>query len=225
MWTVIQYVTGGFALMAFLGAVVASVRLRSIRRDEVALSKAVPADVPQVLDRIAGRFHVDTTSLTREQKAALVRDQLQLQAEKFRLTLRAGLLALIVLAALTAFAVFVANREDPNAVPAPQVSQATANPTIPLSPRTFNMTASLEATTKAHISEGGSAELHLFVNESLCNKPQKVYKNWSSGPIFTLTATCLVPVLANTRYEFRAEQLNHNADAHDTVLRVSYARQ
>jgi hypothetical protein len=225
MWAVIMYISGGFTLIAFLGAAIASVRLRAIKRDEVALSKATPEDIPFILDRIVGRFHVDTSSLTREQRAELVRHQLKLHAEKFRLALQTGLLALIVLSALTAFAVFVARREDPNALPESQVSENTANPTIKLAPRTFNMTAALTATTEAHISDGGYAELQLFVNGALCNAPQRVYKNWSSGPIFSLAATCQVPILANTEYKFRAEQINLNANAHDTVLRVSYTRQ
>ena len=87
------------------------------------------------------------------------------------------------------------------------------------------MNATLHATTEAHVSDGGWVELHLTANGVLCNDPQRVYKTWTAKNLHTLKATCSVPVLANTQYLFVAEQKNMNANAHNTVLRVSYARQ
>jgi hypothetical protein len=225
MWNAISYVTGGFTLIAFITAAGAFIWLRLIRRDEVALSRASPSDIPAILDRIARQFHIDTASLTKEQKHGIVLEQLRLQSERFRLALRGGLIALFLLTVLTAFTVWIASnaRYDPNALPEPHTDRGTAEAKVKLLPRSFNMTATLEATTKAHISDGGSAELKVIVNDAICNE-ERVYKNWSSGPIFTITTTCSVPVLANTKYVFRAVQSNYNADAHETNLKVTYQR-
>lgn len=220
IWTAVQYVTGVFTLVAFGIAAMVVVRFREIRREELSISRAAPEQLLGVLDRLARKYHVDTTSLTRTQKLSVIEGQHRHDLDNLKLRLRYGLAALALLVLATAFSAFKAQ------LPPAQRAEATGEVKLNLEPQGSEITANLKATTVAHISEKGWAALSVFVNNEKepCNV-EKAYWNWSNkSPYHDLEVNCTVTVMAHRPYLFRALHENWNADAQTIVLAVTYSR-
>lgn len=219
MWTAIQYVTGILSLVAFGIAAAVAFQARKMRRDETAIEKSSQDQLLGVLDRLAERYHVDTTNLTRAQKIDIIRDQHAQEFAKLKIRLQFGLAALALLIVGALFSSYKAQ------LPKDKVAQGTGSAKIELDPVAEEITANLTATTTAHISPGGRARLIIWANdEPPCDTPE-AYANWSNkSPFHDIKASCSIRIKRNRIYVFHAFQENTNADAQMTTLSVTYER-
>ncbi len=114
MWEAIAYVSSGFTLAAFVTAVAAWILKGKSEEKGKLISLAENETKAKLVQDALEFFHVDTESLTKEQKFNLAMEQIRARANRFKtITLLIGFLA-IVSASLSAYAIYELNDNLPS---------------------------------------------------------------------------------------------------------------
>jgi hypothetical protein len=105
MWQVIEYVTSGFTLCAFIVAVIASIVKARLSSERDRIKLAPEEDRAKLVARTLEFFDVDPSGLTREQQTKIALEQIQARMERFRIIARAVVILAVIGAVTSMFAV------------------------------------------------------------------------------------------------------------------------
>ena len=105
MWEAIAYVSSGLTLTAFLAAVAAWVYKNKSEEKERLLQTAPQSQRAKLVEQALESFHVDTSSLTKQQQYDLAVQQIQARAQRFRWTAIVVVLLVLIAATIAAYAI------------------------------------------------------------------------------------------------------------------------
>jgi hypothetical protein len=127
MWDVVGKISTGFALLAFIAAVVAGLYRASIKGQIGTLKALPPADRVQVVTQTLNTFGIKAENLTREQSYNLALQELSIKDQRFKVLALVVVVLALIFAAIAAYTVY--NR-DTNGKQASSVIPNDALPAI-----------------------------------------------------------------------------------------------
>jgi hypothetical protein len=109
MWGVIPYITGGFALVAFIVAALAKADSRQLRQREFLINSVPANERAPLVEKTLILFNVDTKGLPKKTLEKIVFEQLKASREALRLKVTAALIVAFLATGLTALALLKFN--------------------------------------------------------------------------------------------------------------------
>lgn len=138
MWGTIPYITGGFALVAFIVAALAKADSRRLRQREFLINSVPASERGLLVEKTLILFNVDTRGLPKKTLEKIVFEQLKASREALRLKVTAALIVAVLATGLTALALLKVNarvEEQNNSNISPPVAgakdESTNSPTLP----------------------------------------------------------------------------------------------